>query len=1009
MPRAAGRALRLLCIALVTLAASAPARALDPARPFHQSVRDTWGVGAGLPQASVMALAQTPDGYLRIATQQGLARFDGVSFRTYTPRDTPALPDAWITRLFVDSAGTLWIGTLRGAARRAAAGFEAVSLHAEADDATPLPARVQDFAELEPGVMLLTGAAGLFRQTGATRFVRDARVGALSLNALAVRDGTVYFGLRGGLGRLGSDGYERIPIPLDAAVLRLAWLAERWWLATGRGLVVWDGESMQVPELPAAIAGRRVNALGTDGAGDVWVGTDLALLRFRGTTLVESVPNDATRGIANVYAMLVDHEGNFWLGSYDNGLHRLWDGWVQRYSTREGLHDPVTWGVAADGDGLLVGTRAGLARFDGGRFSRVSRDAALDGLAVTGVLDTPEGRWIGTITGLYLERGGRVRPAPGGIEFGGATILGLERDAEGTLWVATAMGVWRSEGAGFRRVPFEPDSNAALVATRRAPDGAHYAAGDAGLFVLDGARFRPVPLPVEGQQPLINALLVTPAGELVLGDGAGRVWLGRPGVWAGFGSEDGLPERGVGALALDERGQLWVSAAGALYRVPLAALRARAADRSQPLGVEILTSSDGKVPGAQHTECCNYAGIWSALVTGDAVWLPTSDGLVRVPTGALPRNTAPPPVHVERVRHGGTWREVAGAEHFDLPASDRDLEFDFTALSFRDPRAVRLEYRLEGYDPDWRVLEDPLRRRATYTNLPHGAYRFTVRASNEAGVWSTGNAALVLRIAPLWHETLAARGATLLALLLAGLAVHRWRVGALERDRLRLETLVGARTAELEQANAALHEASETDALTGLKNRRYLYQQLPSDLAQLARQRAAGQDRRIGLVLADLDEFKRLNDQHGHAAGDAVLRGFAALLRQAVRQGDYVVRWGGEEFLVVLRDLAPGGLPAVTEHLRQRVASAHFDANGAGQLQVTASLGGVEFPSLDGSTDALGWEAHVELADRALYAAKDAGRNTWAWYRGGPRPPAPGESRLDALIGAGALELVRRA
>jgi diguanylate cyclase (GGDEF)-like protein len=164
---------------------------------------------------------------------------------------------------------------------------------------------------------------------------------------------------------------------------------------------------------------------------------------------------------------------------------------------------------------------------------------------------------------------------------------------------------------------------------------------------------------------------------------------------------------------------------------------------------------------------------------------------------------------------------------------------------------------------------------------------------------------------------------------------------------------------ELVEARAEADRLAHIDHLTGVANRRSLAPVLDSQ---------AG--RSVGLLLLDLDHFKLINDEHGHAAGDAVLVAVADRLRRSVRADDAVVRMGGEEFLVVLRDIAGEALlRRIGETLRERVGSEPIHA-GALELRITVSIGGASVAP--GDTD---YEAGVRRADRALYAAKLDGRD----------------------------------
>ncbi|PPK66398.1 diguanylate cyclase [Actinokineospora auranticolor] len=156
-----------------------------------------------------------------------------------------------------------------------------------------------------------------------------------------------------------------------------------------------------------------------------------------------------------------------------------------------------------------------------------------------------------------------------------------------------------------------------------------------------------------------------------------------------------------------------------------------------------------------------------------------------------------------------------------------------------------------------------------------------------------------------------------------------------------------------------------TDALTGLHTRRFFEAQLP---LEIARARRAGTT--VAVLIADVDHFKTINDRHGHPAGDQVLVEIASRLRDAVRAGEVLARFGGEEFAVILPGATAATLPLIADRLRERVAGQPIELPGGRWASVTVSVGTSVFPTHDDNPDDL-----VSIADRALYAAKEAGRD----------------------------------
>jgi len=186
------------------------------------------------------------------------------------------------------------------------------------------------------------------------------------------------------------------------------------------------------------------------------------------------------------------------------------------------------------------------------------------------------------------------------------------------------------------------------------------------------------------------------------------------------------------------------------------------------------------------------------------------------------------------------------------------------------------------------------------------------------------------------------------------------------------------RNRELEAAFAEIHRASRTDPLTQLKNRRYFEDTIDADLALTSGtpgQFTGGSERDLVFFMLDIDHFKAVNDSHGHAAGDELLRQFARRVSACVRPGDVLLRWGGEEFVLLARFLHRREASAYAERLRACVYAQPF-ALSTVELNVSCSLGFAACP-LPGA-QASSWELALELADLAMYQAKHHGRNAWA-------------------------------
>lgn len=201
-----------------------------------------------------------------------------------------------------------------------------------------------------------------------------------------------------------------------------------------------------------------------------------------------------------------------------------------------------------------------------------------------------------------------------------------------------------------------------------------------------------------------------------------------------------------------------------------------------------------------------------------------------------------------------------------------------------------------------------------------------------------------------------------------------------------LESLVEARTLELKQKNEALNHAlsdlekmSLCDQLTGVNNRHFLNKFLPQELAKLKRGYSSNtaEDFGFGILMIDIDYFKKVNDQYGHDAGDKVLIQFTQILKESCRESDWLVRWGGEEFVIISREQSIKGLEQLAQRINTNVTLYAFDLECNQTISCNCSIGIACFPFIKTEFELMTWEQTLNIADLALYLAKKNGRNTW--------------------------------
>jgi diguanylate cyclase (GGDEF)-like protein len=413
--------------------------------------------------------------------------------------------------------------------------------------------------------------------------------------------------------------------------------------------------------------------------------------------------------------------------------------------------------------------------------------------------------------------------------------------------------------------------------------------------------------------------------------------------------------------------------------------------------VEPFDSGDG-LPGMDfNASFVDHLGrVWGGATGGAAVFDPAP------PEAAAP-SRQPAPLRLEHVLVAGRERPLAGRA---LRHDENSVEFQYALLSYRREHATRYRTQLAGLEDSpspWTA-----EARAVYTRLPRGQYTFRVWGLDGEGALS-GPIEIPFRIRPAPWLTFWA--IALYAAALIGLGYGASHVKTLARRAATLETEVAERTRELAAANHQLELASLTDPLTGLSNRRFLGVSIEPDVRQAVRNALSAREaneRNADLIFyfLDVDHFKQLNDRAGHAAGDQVLVEIAGRLREAARDTDAVLRWGGEEFLVVSRWTDRRIGEALAERLLDAVAGAPFAIGpGAGE-RVTCSVGWAPYPWRPESPDAVHYEQVMSLADRALYLAKREGRNRAVGVLPGADGTLVPEGPLEERQGA-AIHLVR--
>lgn len=971
----AGTTLRLVSSVWVWLLLLAhPACALDPEKSFRHYVFDRWSIEDGMPQLSVLSMAQDSTGYLWLTTQNGIARFDGVRFRVYNIENTPALRANIVDRVHLAPDGSLWFGSSRGLTRFRDNHWSTLDLIADQD--TAVTAMLNDFS----GGVLVGTDQGLFRIEGeqSSRYALDG----VSIRALTRVGNTLYAGGNGVVHELRTGASTALPLPggVDApAVNALLAAPDGVYAATRRGIYrlvdgVWD-----VPPWAAALAQARIESLFRDNDGNFWIGTTEGLYRYHARRGLERCQTPALEGTAWIASFYEDREGNLWIGSLTHSLSRLWNGWASRISVVDGLSDPFVWSVVADDDGALwIGTNTGIEKLaPNGELKLIASTRELPDPSVYNLFRTQQGQLlIGTRAGLAIWDGTMVRRDPLWDVLAETSVRSVVELGPENYWIATSHGLYRQDGRLLRLIgPEQGLMEPRVRALLQTQQSELWVGTERGLYLGVEERFERIADPPALARGLVTAVMPWRGSRVVVTTMDSGLFVGSPGNFRQITSDNGLPFNNAFAATTDA-GWMYVTSPEGVYRIALGDLERFHLEGGRLLADMVIQTS-GRHPGALRSRCCNGGAQARIARTNGSVWLPTLDGVLRMDTARIRRSSLSPPAVIESLEHLGKIYE--GSEELRLDGSSGDIAVQYSGLALQDPTGLRFRYRLVGYDDRWRSAGD--RRIAYYTNLAPGEYRFEAIATSSAGLDSPIAASLRFFLAPPFYRAAWFQGLAALAVLaLAGLGWWAYQRRQRRREHY-LEDLVLQRTADLDRANErlrsanrALVEESHTDVLTGLRNRRFL----AHFMADWRRTRSGGKPQRLAFILIDLDYFKRVNDLHGHLAGDEVLRQVAGVLTEIAGPTGFPLRWGGEEFMLVIPAESIADAAAYCEDLRARIATTEFVHSGSRRSQLTASIGYALFPALADRSDGNDWNLALELADAALYLIKSGGRDGWA-------------------------------
>lgn len=970
-------------------------------RVFKHNAQDSQSIGDN----SIWSIISGEDDILWIATNGGLSRFSPKNqvFKNYrsSENNPSSLSDNNVRCLFIDSNGNLWVGTRSGGLNRCSPNqgeaLEFVSFQSDPQKANSLSHN---------------DVRALLEDTN-----RHLWIGTYG----------------GGLNRIDlqkpGKGFEQFrhdpnnpsSLSSDKVLSILQTNSGELWVGTENGLNWFDAEQghfvrySEESDSPRTISHNSIWSLTEDRAGTIWAGTNggglnLIEKNLRTHTFRHQVGNIHSLCGDDVRALLFDRQGLLWIGTYGNGISKF-DATNEYFSflghspqDPTSLSSKTVLSILEDTDKKLwIGTwNGGLNQLDEKlKVENVYKHLKDDSTGISHNTvwaiheDSRGSLWFGTWGGGLdeLTRDERIKSRPTFKHYhhmpndpeslGNNSILSILECRRGYLWVATWGGGLnqldlnhlQNNRHHFTKYLKNPKNDSSIsdnfIKTIAEDQQGNIWVGTwgGGICVLSNEsitnqanRFKRYQNELENPKSLSHNDVMT-----IFEDQDGMIWVGTYGgglnkfdprtqEFKAYTELHGLSNNAVYGILQDENGFLWLSTNNGI-------------NRFDPVAESFLhfNQRDG-LQGDEFNQGAYFKGtdrrMYFGGINGVSFFWPkqVADNNYLAPVYLTDLLLFHEPVELSS--SGPLTESLQTLRTITLNPEDSVFGIKFTALNYRQSEKNHFAYQLEGVDKDW-IRTDYRQRQASYRYLNPGTYTFRVKAANDDGHWNPMEKHLEVILLPPWWKTWWAK--TLLYVTVIGFlaSLYLIRFSIMKRQQYVLEQTVAKRTAELKQANEKLFQLSITDNLTGVNNRSLLGTVFARDFKNSLRYQND-----LSCILLDIDHFKAFNDTYGHQAGDFVLKETARILTEMVREGDSICRYGGEEFLIILPNTPIEGGRMLAEKIRQRIESACFNYE-SNALKVTVSLGVADNKFSNPETES----QMIQLADRALYLAKENGRN----------------------------------
>jgi diguanylate cyclase (GGDEF)-like protein len=930
----------------------------------------------GLPQNNINTLIQDRMGYIFIGTQSGIGKFDGNRFEVITKKD--GLPNNYINHFEMDAEGGIWIATQEGLAK-----IDARQNYRIVIDSSMPSGRIR-FLEYDrtASTLWIIAEDGVY-------YLKDNKFSRYppldytfnesedqEITGLAISDsGVKYFYSRSRIIEIKNIDDRKHTISCPWPINFLKRLNKKIIVGAQTGLYLLSNHRL-VPYIDLPPGYRDVSGILEDRNGRTWVGTPNGLRIYDQPPAVPIIIT-SKNGLASerIRTLIIDREQNVFVGTMW-GLSQVPPNLFTMYDESDGLPSKFVWGYIEDdeNDEILIACDGGIVRLEA-KNGEITPFASLNrqfgGHSFRTITKLGKNDYLlGTRNhGIYRwnrpNRPKMIQPKAGVISSVKTTGPGNRP----IVWFGTDDGLLKYDGLHFQR--FSGGLKDKYIWATAALDDQTLLVGTTkGVQVFNIAEEKFVPSELErhiNRNTLVNDIQVISPAEILVATELNGLYIYKGNRLDRLTTANGLLHNDVWSVVKDNAGSIWLNTSVSLARYQNG-----------------FISHFNKKTGLFGDEGSIHAAF---KASSGKIYFSITPGLLEIPVRQNELEIEKPLLHIKEIKINNKSVPFPETQPLHLKYNQKNIDFYYIAVSTRKENPILYKTRLYPQDTEW---SEPTREtHIKYLNLSPDDYTFEVIANNGGGEWfKSGNQITLVIESPFWLTWWFISLAAILVIYLVFLVV-RVRLNRLEKQKKQLENLVQQRTEELKHL-------SITDPLTGLKNRRYLEEKIKEDISLIERdiyERTKRPGRKspdtvhtLGVFILDIDYFKKVNDQYGHKAGDRVIVDIAHLLREILRSSDTIVRWGGEEFLIITRHYGRDKTFELAERIRKKVESFEFQLGNQLTLQKTVSVGFTPFPLIPDDIRRANWSHVLSLADSALYIAKNSGRNVSVGIECGKRP-----------------------